>query len=248
MYTHGSLFAGIGGFDLGFERAGFKTVWQVEIDGFCDQVLHKHWPMARRFRDVRECGAGNLEAVDVISGGFPCQDISVIGKQVGIDGERSGLWSEMRRILCELRPRFAVMENVAALTFRGLERVLGDLAEIGFDAEWHCVPAAYVGLPHYRDRIWIIANAAEERVGSRPGNATFRNEATFTMPPQCDRIPDWKYVLGQFRGVDDGLSGRAHRDRGKVLGNAIVPQIAEVIAERIKAQLSQDSAPGQTER
>jgi DNA (cytosine-5)-methyltransferase 1 len=157
MLTHGSLFAGIGGFDLGFERAGIKTVWQVEIDDYCRRVLAKHWPDAQRFSDIRECGKHNLPWVDILSGGFPCQDISNAGKRAGIDGERSGLWSEYARIICELRPRFVVVENVAALLNRGMERVLGDLAQIGYDAEWQSIRASDVGAPHRRERIWIVA-------------------------------------------------------------------------------------------
>src|SRR6185312_5367478 len=153
----GSLFAGIGGFDLGFERAGFKTIWQVEIDSFCRRVLAKHFPEAERFEDVRDCGKHNLRPVDVICGGFPCQDISNAGKRAGIDGERSGLWSEFARIIGELRPRFVVVENVAALLGRGMGRVLGDLAEIGYDAEWQVISAAEMGALHLRERVWIVA-------------------------------------------------------------------------------------------
>jgi DNA (cytosine-5)-methyltransferase 1 len=155
--THGSLFSGIGGFDLGFERAGIRTLWQIEIDDYCNGVLARHFPSAARFRDVRECGAHNLSPVDIISGGFPCQDISNAGKRAGIDGERSGLWAEYARIVRELRPRFVVVENVAALLHRGLERVCGDLAACGYDAEWDCLPASAFGAPHRRDRLWLIA-------------------------------------------------------------------------------------------
>jgi DNA (cytosine-5)-methyltransferase 1 len=155
--TFGSLFAGIGGFDLGFERAGMACKWQVEIDDYATKVLEKHWPNVHRERDIRECGSHNLEAVDVICGGFPCQDISYAGLGAGLDGERSGLFFEAIRLVCELRPRIVVLENVAALLTRGLDRVLGTLAEIGFNAEWHCIPAAAVGAPHIRDRIFVIA-------------------------------------------------------------------------------------------
>jgi hypothetical protein len=120
-YTMGSLFAGIGGFDLGFERAGFKTRWQVEIDPYCQKVLAKNFPEAERFGDIRECGSHNLKPVDVICGGFPCQDISYAGLGKGIDGERSGLWSEFARIIHELRPPYVLVENVAALLRRPLE-------------------------------------------------------------------------------------------------------------------------------
>ena len=113
-------FSGIGGFDLGFERAGIETIWQVEIDEYCRKVLARHFPHAQRFSDIRECGAHNLTPVDVLSGGFPCQDISVAGKGAGIEGERSGLWTEYARIIGELRPRYVIVENVAALLGRGI--------------------------------------------------------------------------------------------------------------------------------
>jgi len=161
MLTFGSLFAGIGGFDLGLERAGMQCKWQVEIDDYASRVLAKHWPNVHRERDIRECGSCNLERVDVICGGFPCQDISYAGLGAGLDGERSGLFFEAIRVVRELQPRVVVLENVAALLTRGLDRVLGTLAEIGYDAEWHCIPAASVGAPHIRDRVFIIGIRAD---------------------------------------------------------------------------------------
>jgi len=155
--TFGSLFAGIGGFDLGFERAGMVCKWQVEIDDYANRVLAKHWPAVHRERDIRQCGRHNLQPVDVICGGFPCQDISYAGLGAGLDGERSGLFFEAIRVVRELQPRIVVLENVAALLTRGLDRVLGTLAEVGYDAEWHCIPAAAVGAPHIRDRVFVMA-------------------------------------------------------------------------------------------
>lgn len=157
--TFGSLFAGIGGFDLGFERAGLVCKWQVEIDDYATRVLEKHWPSVHRERDIRSCGRHNLERVDIICGGFPCQDISYAGRGAGIEGERSGLFFEAIRVVRELRPRIVVLENVAALLTRGMDRVLGTLAEIGFDAEWHCIPAAAVSAPHIRDRAFVLGYA-----------------------------------------------------------------------------------------
>ena len=154
---HGSLFSGIGGIDLGFEMAGIKTVWNCEIDEWCRDLLKKRFPDAKQYQDVKEIGKHNLESVDIISGGFPCQDISVAGKGEGLDGKRSGLWFEMWRIISELRPSFALIENVQLLTKRGGTRVLSDLAEIGYDAEWQIISAAGVGARHLRKRLWIIA-------------------------------------------------------------------------------------------
>jgi len=154
----GSLFAGIGGLDLGLERAGLECAWQVEIDDWCRQVLAKHWPDVTRYEDVRTVG-DNLKPVDLICGGFPCQDISNAGKRAGIGGERSGLWSEFARIIRIVQPQYVLVENVAALLGRGLGDVLGDLAACGYDAEWDCIPAASVGAPHRRDRIFVVAYA-----------------------------------------------------------------------------------------
>ena len=155
--THGSLFSGIGGIDLGFEWAGIETKWQVEIDEYCQKLLSIRFPHTKKFTDVRKVGSHNLEKVDIISGGFPCQDISVAGKGAGIEGERSGLWTELHRVISELRPRFAFIENVPMLTIRGGGRVVSDLAEIGYDAEWQIVGADDVGAWHRRKRIWIVA-------------------------------------------------------------------------------------------
>jgi DNA-cytosine methyltransferase len=171
--TVGSLFSGIGGFDLGFQRAGFEIKWQVEIDPFCRRVLEKHWPGVKRYSDVRHLHAPEPAWVDVVCGGFPCQDISDAGKRAGIDGERSGLWAEFARLIRELEPRYIVVENVAALLGRGLSRVLGDLAESGYDAEWDCLPASAVGAPHRRDRIWIVAYADSRRRRQRHPSERF---------------------------------------------------------------------------
>lgn len=153
--TFGSLFSGIGGMDLGLERAGMTCKWQVEIDPFCQKVLTKHWPEVPKYGDIRE--VSGLPSVDLIAGGFPCQDVSRAGKQEGITGERSGLWSEFHRIICEIRPRFVLVENVPGLLDGGIATVLGDLAGIGYDAEWSCVSAAEVGAKHLRKRIFIVA-------------------------------------------------------------------------------------------
>ena len=137
-------------------------LWQVEQDPYARAVLAKHWPEAKRYNDVKEAGSHNLERVDLICGGFPCQDISVAGKGAGLDGDRSGLWGEFARIAGELRPRYVVVENVPAIRSRGLGRVLGDLAALGYDAVWDCIPAQSVGAPHRRDRLFIVAWAVSD--------------------------------------------------------------------------------------
>lgn len=156
------LFSGIGGFSLGLERAGMKTISFCEIDPFCRRVLAKHWPGVPCYHDVRELSAQHLTAdgigdIDLICGGFPCQDISIAGDGAGLAGQRSGLWSEFARLIGEVQPRYAIVENVSALLHRGLGDVLGDLAALGYNAEWDCIPASALGAQHDRERIWIVA-------------------------------------------------------------------------------------------
>lgn len=154
--TFGSLFSGIGGIDLGLERAGWRCAWQCESDPYARAVLAKHWPDVPCYPDVRELD-GTEPAIDLLCGGFPCQDLSVAGKRAGIDGERSGLWREFARVIGLLRPRFVLVENVPGLLAHGLGRVLGDLAACGYDAEWDCLRAADVGAPHLRERVFLVA-------------------------------------------------------------------------------------------
>lgn len=162
----GSLFTGIGGFDLGFDRAGFTTVWQVEYDEKCQETLAHHWPNVRRYKDVREVGS-DLEAVDVITGGFPCQDLSVAGKRKGFSGERSGLWFEFHRILAALTPRFCVIENVPGLLSsnggRDFAVLLRGLVECGYGVAWRILDAQYLGLAQRRRRVFIVGSLGDYR-------------------------------------------------------------------------------------
>lgn len=162
----GSLFVGIGGLDLGLERVGMKCRWQVENDSFCNKVLERRWPDVRRYGDVKEIGPRRIEEecgrVQLIAGGFPCQDLSFAGRRRGIHAEKSGLWFEFERFIRELRPRIVLVENVSGLLSGGLEVVLGCLAAIGYDAEWDCVPAAVFGAPHLRHRVFIVAHPRGE--------------------------------------------------------------------------------------
>lgn len=157
----GSLFSGIGGIELGFEKQGFTTEWFVECDRYAQTILRKHWPQAKIYDDVAKVDFRTVPKVEVLTGGFPCQDISNAGQRVGIEGSRSGLWKEFKRAISQVRPRYAFIENVSALTHRGLDTVLCDLAEIGYDAEWYCVRASDVGAWHRRERIFIIAYRTE---------------------------------------------------------------------------------------
>lgn len=246
------LFSGIGGFSLGLERAGMQTVAFCEIEEFPRRVLKKHLPEVPIYDDVRTLTAARLAAdgisVDVICGGFPCQDISNAGQKAGISGERSGLWKEYARIIGEIRPQYAIMENVSALLYRGMGTVLGDLAEIGYDAEWHCISAADVGAPHLRERIWIVAYTNGNSESNCAINAETIQAPVFPNAYRAQREGGW-------------LSSRIHHEhanawcglwwetepavprvangipeqpyRLKAIGNAVVPQIPEIIGRAI---------------
>ncbi len=161
------LFSGIGGFSLGLERAGMETVAFCEIEPYCQKVLAKHWPKVPIYDDVRRLDADTLRRdgidIDLICGGFPCQDISLAGKGAGLAGERSGLWFEYRRIIRDVRPQWVIIENVPAILSRGGSVVTNDLAALGYDCMWECIPACAVGAPHRRDRWWCVAYANSGR-------------------------------------------------------------------------------------
>ena len=154
--SHGSLFSGIGGFELGAKMSGIETLWNCEINPFSRAVLKKNFPNVKQYSDI--ITIENIEYVDIISGGFPCQDISIAKKNAeGIKGKRSGLWSEMFRIIRQIRPKYIIIENSPMLLIRGFEQVLCDLSEIGYNAEWQCLSARTFGLNHKRERFYCIA-------------------------------------------------------------------------------------------
>lgn len=238
------LFAGIGGFSLGLERTGgFETVAFCEIDKKAQAVLRKHWPDVPIFEDVKELNGEQLRATgirpDVITGGFPCQDISLAGRGAGLTGERSGLWWQFHRLIEEIKPSWVIIENVSALRSRGLDEVLWSLSEIGYDAEWHCIPASAVGAPHQRDRIWIVAYPQREGLEGHPwdvreGQGRQENPAGSITPQSLLRRTDassWWRVEPELGRVVDGVPNRV--DRHTQLGNAVVPQIPEVIGRAI---------------
>jgi len=251
------LFSGIGGFSLGLERTGgFETVAFCEIEDFPRKVLAKHWPEVPCYEDVTKLTGDILErdgiAVDVITGGFPCQDISIAGKQAGIgQGTRSGLWSEIIRLIGELSPSYVIVENVSNLLSGPSEqrggwfgRVLGDLAECGYDAEWENIPASALGAPHRRERVWIVAyphkvgwtqpiltevNGIEGKWGDeevRGKNWVFP-EMGPPIPALCNGYVD----KSKSTGMDDGVPDFPHR--ASALGNAVVPIIPEFIGKCI---------------
>jgi DNA (cytosine-5)-methyltransferase 1 len=235
------LFSGIGGFSLGLERSGgFETVAFCEIDPFCRRVLARHWPKVPCYDDIRTLTAERLAAdgiaVDAICGGFPCQDISVSGTKLGLEGERSGLWFEYVRIIRELRPYFVFVENSTELLSGWLGDILAPLATLGYDAEWECIPARAVGAPHRRDRIWIIANAAGKR---RPRQGEYLKSVVAT-PDAFEEANRLKCAIRSgnvpfvCRG-HDGISPVVDRAAIHALGNAVVPQISELIGRAIMA-------------
>ena len=248
------LFSGIGGFSLGLERTGgFETVAFCEIEKFPRKVLAKNWPKVPCYHDIRELTAAKLAAdgiaVDFISGGFPCQDISSAGKQLGInEGTRSGLWSEINRLIRDLRPKFVLMENVSNL-LRGpsdrpggwFGRVLRDLAECGYNVEWENIPAAALGLPHLRERIWILAYPDSLRLEGLRYFGKLNKKASprfLERGLQIDKAHYngllwnlWNPNAYRVCGNSHGISGRLDRLHG--CGNAVVPQIPELIGTAI---------------
>lgn len=210
-----SLFSGIGGFDLGLERSGWQCVGQVEIDPFCQKVLAKHWPDVPRFDDVRtitgELVRERCGDIDAIVGGFPCQDISAAnaaGK--GIDGERSGLWREFYRLICEVRPPVALIENVPNLVRRGLDRVLIDLADARYDAEWGVISACMLGATHTRERLFVLAYA--NSIGRKRRRLSFAGDwpiydwSASKAPGYVQVSDDWENASGKASRLNDGLS------------------------------------------
>jgi len=253
------LFSGIGGFSLGLERTGgFETVAFCEIEPFPRKVLAKHWPEVPCYEDVTKLTGDILArdgiAVDVITGGFPCQDISTAGKQAGIgEGTRSGLWSEIVRLIGELSPRFVIVENVANLLSGPSEqrggwfgRVLGDLAECGYDAEWENIPAAALGAHHRRERVWIVSYPNSDRLEKKPAKTVLFDEAGGSR------------LRGRFSEMDSQAIWVGPRPIGAVpmamgngfpewlgdikgAGNAVIPQIPELIGRAILASIEEES-------
>lgn len=169
MFTVGSLFSGIGGLDLGLERAGMKVIWQSEIDPYCNKVLKKHWPEVPNYGNIKEIDWQTIPRPDIICGGYPCQPFSTAGKRRGTDDPRH-LWPWVRTAISELRPRYAILENVRGHLSMGGLQVIGELAEVGYDAEWRVVSAAGLGAPHRRDRIIIVAYPNDTRKRTPGGN------------------------------------------------------------------------------
>jgi DNA (cytosine-5)-methyltransferase 1 len=269
----GSLFSGIGGLELGLEWAGFgPTVWQVEQNEYCLKVLEKHWPNVKRFEDVQTVTHKELEKVDLICGGFPCQDVSSAGNGAGLKGARSGLWAEFYRVVHELEPEWVIVENVASGANRWVDTVRGGLELIGYETFPVPLSAADCGAPHLRRRVFIVGRAVEtwSKRKWRSGGAytvphtqreSIRDEQGRRSGAHGERKTEFGYdgaagIVAHADGkpkigssesreecnpwavepsvgrVADGIPDRV--DRLRALGNAVVPQCAQVVGEFIK--------------
>ncbi|MES2592372.1 MAG: DNA (cytosine-5-)-methyltransferase [Bacteroidota bacterium] len=236
---HGSLFSGIGGFDLAAEWMGWDNVFHCEIDEWNRKILHQHWPEADSYGNIETFNANKYNGkINILSGGFPCQDISVAGKQVGIGGGRSGLWSEYKRIAQETDCDFIVAENSPNLLNKGFERILLDLSEIGYDVQWECFSASWFGFPHERERVYIVANAKRIRWKMGLLNEVKRKAIeVFNGTPNtfdvCSKIAQFERIgnSDDIR-INNGISFAPHRIKG--CGNAVVPQIPYAIFKAIQ--------------
>jgi len=202
--TFGSLFSGIGGFDAGFEASGMCCLWQVEIDDACNQILERYWPDVRRYRDVREVGGHNLETVDLICGGFPCQNLSMAGRRTGLAGKQSGLFFEFMRVIAEISPSWVVIENVPGLLSSGGGRdmgiVLGSLAKFGYGFAYRVLDAQYHGVAQRRRRVFIIGHFGEP--WSAPAKVLFEPEScNWDTPPRREKKPLSASLLASGAGT-----------------------------------------------
>jgi len=261
--TVGGLFSGVGGFELGLQRAGMEITWMVEINPFCRKVLDKHWPDIPKYTDVREVGKHNLPKVDLLCGGFPCQGISKASKGKGLDDDRSGLWYEYQRIIDEMRPRWVIIENVKNILNRGFEKVLAGLWEIGYDAEWSIISACSFGAPHTRERMFIVAYPHGQRREGCNANQGWvgKNDRVPKINWAQNGCSGWTDRTGVITRNGNWEKGDGHRftanqrvptwpeaksevdriaygvpngvDRLGALGNAVMPQPVEMIGRRI---------------
>ena len=245
------LFSGIGGFSLGLERTGgFETVAFCEIEEFPRKVLKKHWPTIPCFEDVRKLKVSDVGTVDVITGGFPCQDISIAGSGKGIVGARSSLWLEFFRLIRDLRPKYAIVENSAALLYRGLDQLLSNLATIRYNAEWHGIRASAIGCPFEGDRIYLIASPDEINGQKRVGFCTPIIDSRALLKSYIEhRSSIWMEAACRSGGVDNGFSDFVdRRQRTEGLGNAVVPQVVEMIGYAILESLAKQNSGAMIEK
>ena len=231
------LFSGIGGFSLGLERSGyFQTQAFCEIDGFCRKVLAKHWPGVPIYNDVKELTKEKLDSdgitIDAICGGYPCQPFSLSGDRRGAEDDRH-LWPEVDRLIRELRPKIFCGENVVGHITLGIDQVLFDLEGQGYTTEVFILPACAVGAEHRRDRVWIVAYSDSAGLQERQGICGVAEEAGGSEFWETSALCAWREPAPDMVRIADGVPGRV--DRIRALGNAVVPQIPEMIGRAIKA-------------
>lgn len=234
--TVGSLFSGIGGLDLGLERAGMTVIWQSEIDPYCSRVLKKHWPNVPNLGDITKVDWSTVERPDVICGGYPCQPFALAGGRRG-DIDPRHLWPNMLHAIRVLRPGVVICENVAGHLSLGFDRVLADFAELGFDAEWSLVSACSMGAPHLRERLFCVAHPASAGLSGSGLRASEPSEVGRRRPADGGSAPrpaGWA-AEPELGRVAYGIPRRVERIRG--LGNAVVPQVAEFIGRQLMAAL-----------
>ena len=236
---HASLFSGIGGFDLAAEWMGWENVFHCEIDEYNQKLLNKHYPKADNYGDIQQFDATKYKnKINILTGGFPCQDISVAGKAIGISGARSGLWREYVRIIKETNCDFIVAENSPNLLNKGFEKILYDLSEIGFNAEWECLSASWFGFPHERERIYIVAYSQRfrwemgllnklKRKSIELFNKTSNTFDVYSKIKEFERRGDSDDIR-----INNGIPFAPHRIKG--CGNAVVPQVAFEIFKAIE--------------
>lgn len=258
--THGSLFSGIGGFDLAAKQAGYTNIFQVEKDPWCLKILKKNFPDVRRYQDITQFDGKPYEnKIDLLTGGFPCQPFSLAGKRRGMQDNRY-LWPEMLRVIGEIKPSIVIGENVAGIVSLALDQVLIDLENIGYTTETFVIPAGAINAPHRRDRVWIIAYTKTFQNIYARRIATFKNQTkskntknvvlSDTLSPRLSQCQPstiggkkrrhvrrayaggnyWESKPGVGR-VADGISNRLDRIKG--LGNAIVPQLTIELISKI---------------
>ena len=240
-----SLFTGIGGMDLGLERAGVESILQVERDKFCLSVLERRWPSVRRINDVKVVTGEDVAGADIIHGGFPCQPVADQGER-RVQSDVRWLWPEFYRIIKEARPEYVIIENVPGLLKRGGIDVLRDLAKGGYNAEWTTLTARAFGAPSHRERVFFVAYPGgdrrillEELAGDHRDTWQFSTEAFREWEDwrrwldETVADGDWDDPEAEVLGVDDGATTRMDRARVKACGNAVVPSMAEYIGRRI---------------
>lgn len=245
--VHASLFTGIGGFDLAAEWVGWENCFQVEIHPGKLETLQKNFPHVTRFKDVCSFPAAAYSgSIDVLSGGFPCQDISRAGRGAGLDGAKSSLWFAFEHAIRLIGPSYVVIENSPRLFVLGFERVLSGLARLGYDAKWAVVPASWYGAPHERERLYLLAYAHRLRLATPPNWPECLAENSWQAHQQEGRPAGWDTpsqtgyqawlpALARFRGMDDGLSLELAAEELHGYGDAIVPHCAFEIFRAIDA-------------